>query len=120
MFLGALRILNYFNDPSEALGAALVGDSSHTDLSVGDIYGGAYQGIGLPADLVASSFGKLQKEQLPSQPEPQYKANVAKSMLTLVTFNALIIAKQLSLIEKIKNVVWTGAHVDIIEYMQMS
>ena len=66
LFLGALRILNYFNDPSEALGAALVGDSSKTDLSVGDIYGGAYQGIGLPSDLVASSFGKLQKDKIPS------------------------------------------------------
>ena len=36
------------------------GDSSKIDMSVGDIYGGGYSGIGLKENMIASSFGKLQ------------------------------------------------------------
>ena len=28
-------------------------------MSVGDIYGGAYTGLGLPSNMIASSFGGL-------------------------------------------------------------
>jgi pantothenate kinase len=38
--LGILRILNEFNDPSEAINGAMEGDSSEIDMSVGHIYGG--------------------------------------------------------------------------------
>ena len=34
------------------------GDHREVDMLVKDIYGGAYSLIGLPADLIASSFGK--------------------------------------------------------------
>lgn len=39
--------------------AAIEGDSSNIDFDVGDIYGGAYQGLGLPMQMLASSFAKL-------------------------------------------------------------
>jgi pantothenate kinase len=58
-FLGVLRLLNYFNDPTEAVNAAAKGDSSKIDLSVSDIYGGDYSGIGLAGNMIASSFGRL-------------------------------------------------------------
>jgi type II pantothenate kinase len=66
-FWGILRILNYFNDPTEAVMAASKGDSSKVDMSVGDIYGSDYAGLGLPKNMIASSFGKVKdctKEQL--------------------------------------------------------
>ena len=59
-FWGVLRLLNYFNDPTEAVYGAAKGDSSKIDMSVGDIYGGGYSGIGLKENMIASSFGKLQ------------------------------------------------------------
>jgi pantothenate kinase len=59
MFWGLIRLLNYYNDPTEAVYAAASGDSSKIDMSVGDIYGGGYTGIGLPEGAIASSFGKL-------------------------------------------------------------
>ena len=59
MFLGILRLLGTFNDPTAAIEGALVGDSSNIDLSVGDIYGGEYTTLGLPKYMIASSFGKL-------------------------------------------------------------
>ena len=54
-----MRLLNLFSDPTEATEAALYGNSTNIDMSVGDIYGGAYEGIGLSGTMIASSFGKL-------------------------------------------------------------
>ena len=58
-FWGALRLLNKFPGPIEALFSATKGDTSKIDMSVSDIYGGDYGGIGLAGNMIASSFGKL-------------------------------------------------------------
>lgn len=58
LYWGILRLLNQ-TDPTEALTTALHGDSSHLDMTVGDIYGGDYSKMALPANLIASSFGKM-------------------------------------------------------------
>ena len=44
------------------------GDFRRTDLLVGDIYGAECAALGLPADLVAASFGKA--EPAPAAPDP--------------------------------------------------
>ena len=41
-------MLNLFHDPTESIVAAIEGDSSRIDFDVGDIYGGSYEGLGLP------------------------------------------------------------------------
>lgn len=38
------------------------GDHRNVDMLVRDIYGGAYERLGLPGDLIASSFGKTVKQ----------------------------------------------------------
>ena len=48
----------YFQGFDELLELAEKGDHRNVDMLVGDIYGGAYSQLGLPADLIASSFGK--------------------------------------------------------------
>lgn len=58
-YLGVIRMLNLFNDPTESIQAAIEGDSSNIDYDVGDIYGGSYAGLGLPKQMLASSFAKL-------------------------------------------------------------
>ena len=58
-FWGILRLLNYFDNPTEAVEAASKGDSSKIDMSVGDIYGSDYASRGLPARMIASSFGRV-------------------------------------------------------------
>lgn len=119
--MGVLRIINRFSDPTEALNGAVEGDSTDVDMSVGDIYGGEYKGLKLDQNMIASSFGKLQKVNDPLGPNSNIKGNdIAKSLLTMVSVNTLIMSKMLAQIENIKNVVWIGAHVDILEYMQMS
>ena len=59
LFLGVLRLLNTFSDPTEAINGAINGDSANVDMSVGDIYGGEYKGLNLNSKMIASSFGKL-------------------------------------------------------------
>lgn len=121
LFMGVLRIINRFSDPKEALNGAVEGDSTDVDMSVGDIYGGEYKGLNLPQNMIASSFGKLQKVDDPLGPNSNIKGNdIAKSLLTMVSVNTLIMSKMIAQIEKIKSVVWIGAHVDVLEYMQMS
>eukprot|EP00352_Strombidinopsis_acuminata_P000169 CAMPEP_0176340190 /NCGR_PEP_ID=MMETSP0126-20121128/1371_1 /TAXON_ID=141414 ORGANISM="Strombidinopsis acuminatum, Strain SPMC142" /NCGR_SAMPLE_ID=MMETSP0126 /ASSEMBLY_ACC=CAM_ASM_000229 /LENGTH=74 /DNA_ID=CAMNT_0017684241 /DNA_START=748 /DNA_END=972 /DNA_ORIENTATION=+ len=63
---GITRYLDYFKDPTDAINAGIKGDASNIDVSVGDIYGGEYGSLGLPAELIASSFGKL-KDMTPEQ-----------------------------------------------------
>lgn len=43
----------------ELLQLAEKGDHRSIDLLVKDIYGGDYKDLGLPGDLIASSFGKV-------------------------------------------------------------
>ena len=45
----------------ELLELAEKGDHRNVDMQVKDIYGGAYSALGLPSDLIASSFGKVAK-----------------------------------------------------------
>ena len=66
-FWGVLRLLNFYNDPTEAVYGAAKGDSTNIDMSVGDIYGGSYSGIGLAENFIASSFGKMKDLQGPEE-----------------------------------------------------
>lgn len=69
--------------------AAIRGDSSKIDMSVGDIYGGSYEGLNLPGSMIASSFGKL-KDANPDEikiGETITKNDIARSLLTLVFVN---------------------------------
>jgi len=58
-YMGVLRLLNIFNDPTEAIEAGITGDSSNIDFDVGEIYGGDYSKLGLPSQMLASSFAKV-------------------------------------------------------------
>jgi pantothenate kinase len=48
------------------------------------------------------------------------KNDVARSLLTMVSINTLMLSKMIAQLEGIKNVVWIGSHIDILEYMQMA
>lgn len=106
-----------FNDPTQAIHGAVEGDSSNIDLSVGDIYGGSYEKLGLHSAMIASSFGKLK-----TGPDLEHanKNDIARSLLTMITVNTLTLSRMIAQLHKIKNVIWIGSHIDILEYMQMS
>lgn len=48
----------HFQGFDDLLKLAESGDHRSVDMLVKDIYGGAYSALGLPPDLIASSFGK--------------------------------------------------------------
>ncbi|KAH8867177.1 Pantothenate kinase 4 [Schistosoma japonicum] len=78
----------------ELLEMADSGDHRHIDMLVRDIYGGAYDALGLSGDVIASSFGLAARH--PEQ--PRALADMVKSLLITVSNNigqlACLYAKQ--------------------------
>ena len=58
-FWGLCRLLTGVTNFDEMLELSSRGDSANVDMLVGDIYGRDYGTIGLSADTIASSFGKV-------------------------------------------------------------
>jgi len=83
-------------------------------MSVSEIYGGDYKGLGMPGNMIASSFGRLKDLETC---ENLSKDDIARSLLTLIAANNLIFSKILAQMEKIKRVIWIGNHTDMLEYM---
>jgi bifunctional damage-control phosphatase, subfamily II, fusion protein len=63
-FWGLCRLLTRVRSFDKMLQLSSQGDSRKVDMLVGDIYGGKdYQAIGLSADTIASSFGKVVSQE---------------------------------------------------------
>lgn len=45
------------------------GDHRNVDMLVSDIYGGSYDLLGLPGDIIASSFGKAARSERDKESE---------------------------------------------------
>ncbi|KAE9242870.1 hypothetical protein PF002_g8532 [Phytophthora fragariae] len=58
-YWGLCRLMTHCESYDEALDLCVHGTNQTVDMSVGDIYGGAYDKFKLPASTVASSFGKM-------------------------------------------------------------
>ena len=56
---GLLSLLTNAESYDAMLELSTKGDNKNVDMLVGDIYGGAYNKIGLKATTIASSFGKV-------------------------------------------------------------
>ena len=87
-YWGLIRLLTDVDDFQNVLKLAEKGDSSKADMMVGDIYGAdsqALEKIGLPSNLVASSFGKLVAKANPAAGLSQ--ADLARALLLMVTNN---------------------------------
>ena len=93
MAVGITRLLKMYNDPTEFCEGAVKGDSSNIDMSVGDIYGGSYTGLGLPGNMIASSFGRLKDVDDCSTVA---REDVAKSLLTIIGTNNVIFSKMIA------------------------
>lgn len=106
------------NDLTKALFAGLKGDSRNIDMSVGDIYAKAYSKIGLPPQVIASSFGKL-VDKTPEEIQELNKEDVSLSLLNMIIFNTLTIANLVAQIEKIDKIVIIGHHLRILELEQL-
>ena len=87
-FWGLMRLLTDVENFEEAMKLAEKGDPTKVDMMVGDIYGkdsNALEKLGLAADIVASSFGKLVSKEDPARGLTQ--EDLARALLSLVTNN---------------------------------
>ncbi|KAI3438596.1 hypothetical protein D9Q98_001020 [Chlorella vulgaris] len=85
-FWGLCKLLTGMDNFDDILSLSSQGDNSNVDMLVGDIYGGRdYTGIGLSANTIASSFGKVINQH---QELDQYNsADVVQSLCRMISYN---------------------------------
>lgn len=85
-FWGLCRLLTGMRNFDEILALSSKGDNSKVDMLVGDIYGGRdYTGIGLSANTIASSFGKVLYED--KDVSGYSPADMAMSLCRMISYN---------------------------------
>ncbi|KAI7844383.1 hypothetical protein COHA_002181 [Chlorella ohadii] len=85
-FWGLCKLLTGMDNFDDILSLSSLGDNSNVDMLVGDIYGGRdYTGIGLSANTIASSFGKIinQNKDL----EEYNPADMVQSLCRMISYN---------------------------------
>jgi type II pantothenate kinase len=103
-YWGLCRLLTQCRSFDEALDISVNGTNYNVDMTVGDIYGGSYEKFNLPATTVASSFGGMM-----TQPRDAVSdADVARSLLVMVTQNIGQIAFLNSCLYKTKHIFFVG------------
>ena len=119
--LGPTTIWSLFNltcnyeDPEFAMNEAFKGNNEYIDLSVGDIYGGDYEGISLGADLIASSFSKVNVSNM----DMIEKKDIGKALAIFYGVTYSQVAAMVSSKEKINKMIISGDTFDSLELMQM-
>jgi pantothenate kinase len=93
---GVTRYLGIYSDPTEMYNDAKNGDSSKVDMSVEDIYGGDYEGLGLPGRFLASSFGKLKDLSTDEIRDTIDGGDITRSLITMVVANVLVLSKNVA------------------------
>ncbi|DAZ99215.1 TPA: hypothetical protein N0F65_008082 [Lagenidium giganteum] len=103
-YWGLCKLLTKCQSYDEALNLCVSGSNYAVDMSVGDIYGGSYEKFNLPATTVASSFGKMISRSRDSVTD----ADVARSLLVMITQNIGQIAFLNSCLYKTKRIFFVG------------
>ncbi|KAI9906223.1 hypothetical protein PsorP6_003409 [Peronosclerospora sorghi] len=103
-YWGLCRLLTHCDSYDEALDLCVHGSNATVDMSVGDIYGGTYDKFNLPASTVASSFGKM----ISVSRESVSDADLARSLLVMITQNIGQVAFLNATLYKTKNVFFVG------------
>lgn len=84
-FYGLCNLLTGLTNFDEILELSTKGNSNNVDLVVGDIYGSDYSKVGLAADVIASSFGKLlYRDKMSMDPS---KEDICNSLLKMMCNN---------------------------------
>ncbi|KAG0169422.1 hypothetical protein DFQ28_003680 [Apophysomyces sp. BC1034] len=84
---GLLSMLTDAQSFDDMLEISKTGDNRNVDLMVGDIYGSDYTKLGLKSTRIASSFGKVFKKGVQQSQGSFASADIAKSLLFMVSNN---------------------------------
>ncbi|KAG0682297.1 hypothetical protein C6P40_001917 [Pichia californica] len=120
---GLLSILTDSNSFDEMLEMASTGNNENVDLLVGDIYGRAYNKIGLKPNHIASSMGKVFKDVIDSTNEEGKpltreerlnkfdQGDIARSLLYAVSYNIGQIAYLQAQRFNLKKIYFAGSYI---------
>lgn len=106
-FWGICKLLTNAEKFEQAREFARVGNNRNVDLQVGDIYGCDYSALGLKTDVIASSFGKVQR--LGGDLSLFKQEDLARSTLFMVTVNIGQLAFLNAQLEGIQTIFFTGS-----------
>ena len=119
--IGSTTIWSLFNltcdyeDLEFAMKEAFKGNNEHIDLSVGDIYGGDYSGVGLDSSLIASSFSKINV----SDKNLIENKDVGKALAIFYGVTYSRVSAMMASKENINRILISGDTYDSLELMQM-
>ena len=104
-------MLTHYTTFNESLQQSLKGQSRNVDMTVGDIYGGDYQSLGLHADMTASFFGKLVPREGPIETLRQNISDpdICHALLLMVTNNIGQIAYLLARLHNVQHIFFCGS-----------
>lgn len=108
-YWGLIRLLTDIEDFDDVMRMVAHGDPTKVDMMVGDIYGyksDALEKLGLPANLVASSFGKLVAKEDPAAGLKQ--EDLARALLMMITNNIGQVAYLNAKLAKTKRIYFIG------------
>lgn len=110
-FMGLSRLLTEVTDFKQLVSMAKAGSAirNGVDLTVGDIYSGGYDAVGLQAGVIASSFGAVPRAILSSDLRPEV---IIFSLLRMISFNVAQIAALFGQRLGINNIYVLGGFVD--------
>lgn len=104
---GLLTLITGISDYDEMLRLASNGDNSNVDMLVGDIYGTAYDAIGLKSTAIASSMAKIYKK-----PETDFSyGDISKSLLYTVSNNIGQISYLQAKIHNVSKIFFAGSYI---------
>lgn len=108
-FFGLSALIANTHSYPDILESAKKGDAKNVDMSVGDIYGhniGKYEHLGLTADLLACSFGKVGVEH-----KEYEKEDLIASLQKMIAINLGQIVVLNAQIHNVKHVIFAGGFV---------
>ncbi|XP_067669593.1 4'-phosphopantetheine phosphatase-like [Haliotis asinina] len=107
-FWGLGSLLTEAKSFDELVELAERGDHRSVDMLVKDIYGGAYTSIGLPGDIIASSFGKAARSPKDKSPKSFKEEDLARSLLLSISNDIGQIAYLHAKIHNLKKIYFGG------------
>ncbi|PRP75060.1 pantothenate kinase 2-like [Planoprotostelium fungivorum] len=116
-FWGLAKALTDIKNFDEVRELSQSGDNRNVDLLVGDIYGGDYSTLGLKAELIASSFGKIAVKREDAPPSDYNKADVIKSLLFMISNNIGQIAYLNAQTCGVEKIIFTGGFLQDNSYV---
>lgn len=98
------QLLTRYTSFDESMEAARNGVVTRVNLSVGDIYGGDYTDVGLPANITAAFFGKAIRSEDPRKDIED--ADIAKALIQMIAQNVTHVAFLLAQARGVRGTFW--------------